>query len=238
MPKIQNISVVIPVYNEENNLYISINVIYKYLTELVGTNFEILIIENGSTDNTADIAKELEVEYPNVKSFNLRTPSWGEACRYGISQSKYNMVTFYPADLAFSLDFIGKAFRLLDKYPIILGIRYNEKSKVDRPLIRILISKIHTILVNMLFSSHYNDVNCIKAFRTDIGKKLFKYTKAKGPFIEVELIYLIEKTRIKFYEIPINHIEKEIARHPLYIVRSIFKNFISLLTFKLKNKNM
>lgn len=238
MPKIQSISAVIPVYNEENNLYTGINVIYKYLTKLVGTNFEILIIENGSTDNTANIAKELEVEYPHVKSFSLHTPSWGEACRYGIFQAKKDMVTFYPADLAFSLDFIGQAYRLLDKYPIILGVRYNEKSKVDRPLIRTVISKIHTILVNIFFNSHFNDVNCIKAFRTDIGKKFFKYTKAKGPFIEVELIYLIERTRIKFYEIPINHIEKEIARHPLYIVRSILKNFINLFAFKLKNLNM
>ena len=48
------------------------------------------------------------------------------------------------------------------------------------------------------------------------------------------LIYLIEKLGIEFLEIPINHIEKEIARHPLYIIRSIMKNFVKLILFKLR----
>ncbi len=235
MPKIRNISVVVPAYNEGKSLRSSIEVIYKYLISLVSNNFEILIIENGSTDNTFDIAKELEVEYPNIKSFFLPTPSYGEAYRYGILQAKNNMVTLYPVDLAFSLDFIERSYRLIDKYPIILGVRFHPESKVERPLIRVLISKIHTMLVNIIFNMHYNDVDCLKAFRTDIGKKLVNYTAAKGPFIEIELVYLIERMRIKFCEIPVNHIEKEIARHPFYIVRSIIKNFIELFKYRLVN---
>lgn len=235
MPKIQSISVVVPAFNEENNLRTSIKVIYKYLAKLVGINFEILIIENGSTDSTAEIAKELEVEYTNIKTFFLPTPSYGEAYRYGILQANYDMVTIYPVDLAFSLNFIGHAYRLFDKYQIIFGVRFHQESKVDRPLIRILISKIHTMLVNILFNTHYNDVDCLKAFKTDIGKKLVKYTTAKGPFIEVELVYLIERMGIKFWEIPVNHIEKKIARHPLYIVRSILNNFINLFKYKFRS---
>ena len=235
MSKIESISVVIPAYNEENYLRNSINVIYKYLTKLVGNYFEILIIENGSTDKTADIAKELEIEYTNIKAFSLPTPSFGEAYRYGILQASHDMVTTYPVDLAYSLNFIGRAYVLIAKYPIILGVRFHQKSRVNRPLIRILISKIHTTLVNILFGTDYNDVDCLKAFRTEIGKNLVKYTTSKGPFIEVELVYLIKRTRIKFYEIPVNHIEKEIARHPLYIFRSILKNFVELIKFKLRS---
>jgi glycosyltransferase involved in cell wall biosynthesis len=237
MSNIQSISVVVPAYNEEKNLRKSINIIYKYLTKLVGNHFEILIIENGSTDRTADIAKELEIEYSNIKTFSLPSPSLGEAYRYGILQANHDMVTAYPVDLAFSLNFIGLAYNLINKYPIILGIRFHEKSKVDRPLIRNLISKVHTALVNFIFGTHYNDVDCLKAFRTEIGKNLVKYTTSKGPFIEVELAYLLKRTRIKYYEIPVNHIEKEIARHPLYIFRSIFKNFIELLKYKLRSLN-
>ena len=237
MSNIQSISVVVPAYNEQNNLRKSINVIYKYLTKLVGNNFEILIIENGSTDRTADIAKELEIEYTNIKAFSLPSPSLGEAYRYGILQANHDMVTAYPVDLAFSLNFIGHAYKLINKYPIILGIRFHKKSKVERPLIRIVISKVHTTLVNLFFSTHYKDVDCLKAFRAEIGKKLVKHTTSKGPFIEVELSYLIKKARMNFYEIPVNHIEKEIARHPLYIFRSIFKNFIELLKYKLKSLN-
>ena len=68
-------------------------------------------------------------------------------------------------------------------------------------------------------------------------KNIVKFTSATGPFIEVELIYYIEKLGIKFREIPINHIEKVIARHPYYIFRSIIKNFIKLFVFKLKRLN-
>lgn len=238
MPKIQSISVIVPAYNEENDLRASINVIHKYLAKLVGSNFEILIVENGSTDKTADIAKELEVKYTNIKVFFLSTPSYGGAYRFGLLRANCDMVTLYPVDLAVSLDFIERAKRLLDKYPIVLGVRFHEKSKVDRPLIRILISKVHTILVNLFFGTHYNDVNCLKAFKTDIGKKLAKYTSATGTFIEVELSYLLKKTGIKFCEIPINHTEKEIARHLLYIVQSILKNFLNLFKYKFMNVNV
>ena len=234
MPNQGKISVVVPAYNEEADLHSSISIIYRYLTKLVEDKFEILIIENGSTDRTAEIAKILEEEFDNVKSFSLSTPSYGAAYRFGILQAKNEMVTLYPVDLAFSLDFIGRAFRLITKYPIILGVRFHKRSEIDRPFIRVLISKIHTILVNILLGTHYNDVDCLKAFQTSIAKKIIRYTVADGPFIEVELIYLLEKLGIEFLEIPINHIETEIARHPTYIIRSIMKNFVKLILFKLR----
>lgn len=233
MSKTQSISVIVPAYNEEKKLPSSIHVINNYLTKLSCKNFEILIIENGSNDNTADIAKKLAVEYENVKAISLRTPSYGEAYRYGILHTDCDMVTIYPVDLAFSLNFIGRSYALIDKFPIIFGVRFHQDSNVDRPLIRVLISKIHTILVNIFLGTHYNDVDCLKAYRTDIGKKLVKSTTAKDPFIEVELAYLIKKANISYHEIPINHIEKEIARHPLYLVRTILKNFINLFRYKL-----
>ncbi len=62
----QSISVVVPAFNEEKALRNSIKVIHKYLTELVDTNFEILIIENGSTDRTEEIAIELDNELTNT----------------------------------------------------------------------------------------------------------------------------------------------------------------------------
>jgi glycosyltransferase involved in cell wall biosynthesis len=228
------ISVVVPAYNEEKDLHSSIRIIYNYLTKLVEDEFEILIIENGSSDRTAEIAKNLEIEYDNVKSFSLNTPSYGAAYRYGILLAKNNMVTLYPVDLAFSLDFIGRAFRLINKYPTILGVRNHKKSEIDRPFIRILISKIHTILVNILLGTNYNDVDCLKAFQTPIAKKIVNHTSANGPFIEVEIVYLLEKLGVEYLEIPIDHIEKEIARHPTYIIRSIMKNFVKLILFKIR----
>ncbi|NHJ20019.1 MAG: glycosyltransferase [Candidatus Lokiarchaeota archaeon] len=234
MPKMNSISVVVPAYNEEKDLRNSINIIYRYLKNLIGEDFEILIVENGSTDKTAIIAKELETEFSNIKFFSLKTPSFGGAYRYGILHANNDMVTLYPVDLAFSLDFIGRAYRLINKYPIIFGVRFHQKSEVDRPFIRTFISKFHTLLVNAFFRTHYNDVDCLKAFQTDIGKELVKYTKANGPFIEVELVYLLKKRGLKYFEIPINHVEKEFARHPYYIIRSILKNFVQLLSYRLK----
>ena len=66
MPNQGKISVVVPAYNEEKNLYSSINIIHSYLTKLVEDKFEILIVENGSTDRTAEIARILDKEYVNV----------------------------------------------------------------------------------------------------------------------------------------------------------------------------
>lgn len=233
MPKTQSISVIVPAYNEEEKLHSSIEVINNYLNGIVGNNFEILIIENGSTDRTPQIAKNLTREYKNIKSFFLPKPSYGEAYRYGILQASSEMVTIYPVDLAFSLDFIGRAYKVIEKYPIILGVRFHKRSIVERNLIRVIISRVHTILVNIFFNTEYNDVDCLKAFRTNIGKELVKRTTANGPFIEVELAYLIDKRGISYYEIPVNHIEKSIARHPIYIIRSIIKNFIELLKYRI-----
>lgn len=229
----QSISVVVPAFNEEKDLRNSIKIIHEYMTKLVDTKFEILIVENGSTDRTAEIAIELDKEYTNVKSFSLKKASLGDAYRFGINKAKCDMITAYPVDLAFSLEFIGKAFELINKYPIILGVRFHQQSKNERPLIRILISRVHTLLVNLLLHTSYNDVDCLKAYQSNVGKKITKFTSATGPFIEVELVYLIEKLGIEFQEIPINHVEKELARHPYYIIRSIIRNLIKLITFRL-----
>lgn len=230
---IQSISVVVPAFNEEKDLRTSIKIIHKYMTKLIGPNFEILIIENGSTDRTAEIAIELDKEFTNVKSFSLKKASLGDAYRYGVNIAKCDMIIAYPVDLAFSLEFIGKAFERINKYPIILGVRFHQQSTNERPFIRILISRVHTFLVNLLFHTSYNDVDCLKAYRANVGKKIVKLTSATGPFIEVELVYLIEKLGIEFQEFPINHVEEELARHPYYIIRSIIRNLIKLITFRL-----
>ena len=187
----QSISVVVPAFNEEKDLRVSINVIYKYLTKLVDNNFEIIIIENGSTDSTAEIAFELDKEFTNVRSFSLKKASLGEAYRYGIHKARCDMITAYPVDLAFSLDFIGKAFKLIGKYPIILGVRYHQESENERPFIRILISKLHTFLVNLLFHTHYNDIDCLKIIDSTRVHPIKNLESGRGLYLEV--VFLIKK---------------------------------------------
>jgi glycosyltransferase involved in cell wall biosynthesis len=231
MKKIKNntLSIILPAYNEEKIIRKNVKTLLKFLQNLKLENYEIILVENGSTDKTLDLARELEKENKHVKLVSISKAGYGNAVRVGAKKVCFKKIIIYTMDLTFGMDSIKKMVEKLDEYPVVLGCRYMKGSKQDRPLIRIFISRAHNLLVNSFFGSKFNDVDCLKSFRSDVGKEIISHTKTNDAFIEVEIMTMVHKNKIPYYEIPTSHIEPTLARHPNYLIKIVINGFISLI---------
>lgn len=224
-----SLSVVVPVYNEQEILESTMLKLKQYLDSLNLLSYELILSENGSTDKSRDICNKLKDDYKGiVTSVFCDTPSFGEAIRKGIGIAKYENVVVYPADLTFSLDFIPRSLSLIHDYNIVYGSRYSKKSIQKRSFIRVLISKVHTKLINTLYRTNFSDIDSLKMYKTTYAKQILRKTNAHGPFIEVEIGVIVKNSGIKYAEIPINHIEEK-TRHFWYILKSVIIGFYDIL---------
>ena len=113
-------SLVIPVLNEDQILRRNTGTIIEYLDENLD-QYEIILVENGSSDNTETVAAQLCAEYPQVRSFSLPEPCLGEALKTGVINARFEKIVYYPIDLSVNLDFIETSVKLLDRNDIVVG---------------------------------------------------------------------------------------------------------------------
>lgn len=226
---VHSVSIVIPVYNEEDIIEKNIRKLVIFLEEKNIEDYEIIISENGSTDKTLEKAEKISSKHSKIKIVTTPFASFGKSIRIGVLETVKDVIVVYPIDLAFSLDFIYRPLKYMNKYEVVFGVRHHRESKMDRPMVRKIISKIHTPLINLILKSSFNDIDGLKCYKNEIGKEIIKKTKSNTPFIEVEIAAIIKNTGISYIEIPINHTETEIARHPRYIIKSIYKHVFELI---------
>jgi glycosyltransferase involved in cell wall biosynthesis len=227
--KTNTLSVILPAYNEEKIIRANVKTLLKFLDRLKLDNYEIVLVENGSTDNTLQIARELEKENKHMRVVSVPKAGYGNAVRIGARSVRYKKIIIYTTDLTFGLDSVKRMIEKLDDYPVVLGCRYMRDSEQDRPFIRIFISRSHNLLVNLFFGSHFNDVDCLKSFRSDVGREILARTKTNDAFIEVEMMAMVHTNKIPYYEVATSHIEPTLARHPSYLIKIVVGGFLSLV---------
>ena len=229
----KGLSVVVPVYNEEKILEKNMKILDNYLKKLK-ISHEIILSENGSTDSSREICRNLYKKNKNFRCIFSNIPSFGASIRKGSINAKYDKMLVFPVDL-WSLDYIKEALEKIKGYDSVYGSRYVKKSRQERPLLRVIVSVIHTKLVNMLLNTRYSDIDGIKMYKTNIGGKILEKTSSNSAFIEVEIGAIIKNSKIKYAEVSINHKEPK-TRHPRYIAKIVLHGIYELFAnyWKLK----
>jgi len=217
-----NLSIIIPAYNEENNLE---KIVKKTLLETKKSvkKFEIIIIDDGSKDNTYAVALQMVKKFNEIKVLqHPKNMGSGMAIRTGIIHAKNNLITYIPADGQFELSEIKKYIRAAQNADIVIGSRM-ERS--DYSLFRLLSSWVFIKLVNFLFHSNYKDVNWVHMWK----KKVFKniQVKSKGVFLLEETLVRASKAGFKIVEIDSLYKPrlsgKAKGSHPLTILKTLFE---------------
>lgn len=222
-----SVSIIVPIYNEEKILQKNMSILEKYLKSVKDIKtYEIILAENGSTDNSLEICKEL-TKFPNFSFFSLPFPSFGDAIREGFRRAKNEIIMTLPADLAFSIDFIERAFPHFEEIPIVLGSRNMRGCKNVRYPIRQIITKVHPLVLKLLYHIEVTDIGSLRAFRRNIGKRIMQRTIADGTLLDVETVLLITNSKINYVEIPVNHIETR-KTHFVFKKR-FFSHFFKLI---------
>lgn len=144
----------VPAYNEEELLEKNVLRLYEWLS-LRSTPFEILVVNNGSTDRTPQIMKTLEDQYSWFRGFHLQERSVGKAFAKGVREAKYSYVISMDADLSADLIFIQYAESLLKYSSMVVGSKTLGQQK--RSWIRVLGSQFYLIFTQILFQMTITD---------------------------------------------------------------------------------
>lgn len=206
----RNFSVIIPIYNEEAILGNSIRELHRQLKEKRSRNYEIILVENGSQDNTRNVISTLLKQIPQVKVVTLPQPDFGRAFKSGVFKSKFSSTVLFNADW-WDIDFLEKSLVLLRKHSIIIGSKRLSSALDKRPLLRKMGSTVLTWALRVLFAYPGSDSHGIKTFRRKDLINILKVCKTHE-IIESEILIRAKKQKLSLFELAVSIEEIRPAR--------------------------
>ncbi len=224
------LSVVVPAYRERDHIADTVAALRTALEPVRLTGgLEIVIVDDGSGDGTADAARaagaDVVLEQPENRGK-------GAAVRRGALASHGRTVAFTDADLSYSPD---QLLRLLaaveDGWDVVVGSRRHEDTTtlVRAGRLRELGGRAINLLTQAVLLGQYRDTQCgLKAFRSDVARLLFGRSRIDGFAFDVELFHLAERYRLSLTEVPVSVANSSrstvrVARDALHLVRDLFR---------------
>ena len=220
------VSVVLPAHNEEDMLQATVGDIIDGL-RIRGGSFEVIVVENGSTDATAAIAEGLAGEHPEVRSFRSDEPDYGKALRRGLLASTGEVVVNFDVDY-YDLGFLDIAVEAVRAGAgVVVGSKRGAGAQDDRPVSRRLVTAGFAFVLRAGFGLRASDTHGMKALdrarlvplaeRCVLGKDLF----------DTELVLRAERGGLEVREIPVHVEERRPARSS--ILRRIVRTPLGLV---------
>ena len=221
-----DLSLVIPVYNQQDRIIDTLKEVNQVLEKTV-PSYEILVVNDGSIDDTWKIIQK-EAEYnQNVKSFSYsENIGKGYAVKTGISHSKGNFVLFLDADREISTTEIKTYIQELENFDLVIGSKTHRLSQVNAPRLRKFLSASFNLLVRILVGIKIKDTQSgLKAGRGPVLRSIFKILTVKRYAFDVELIMLSNLLNLKIKEMPI-----KITQTNHFKINEIIKMFFDVLS--------
>lgn len=225
------ISIVIPVYNEQNRIGQNIEEIFSYLFK-TGLKFEVVIVDDGSLDETAKILSDLKNQHPIRVLTHKKNSGKGAAIKTGIAHARGEIILFTDIDLSVPIDFLGKYLAILTKdVDIIIGTRAKEGAKVmiRQSWLREIMGESFTILSNSILWVGVSDFTCgFKMFRKKAAETIFKRQLIKRWAFDAESLFIARKHHFKIKEVPVvwTHSEGSKVRFPGDLIDSLWGLFM------------
>ena len=188
-----SVDVVIPVLNEAHVLKKSVGTLLSFLRSSLRYRWQIVIVDNGSTDGTQNVAKELVAAHPDVKLLRLLQKGRGRALRHAWLRSNADMVCYMDVDLSTKLDHIPELLNAIaqDGYDIATGSRLMRESRIRRSLKREIISRIYNVLVKAVLFTRFSDAQCgFKALSRKAVEEIVPQIKDQAWFFDTEMLVL------------------------------------------------
>lgn len=198
------LSIVIPAHNEEKRLPLTFDKIDKYLKKQKYT-YEVIVVENGSKDKTAQITREFAKAHKYVKLLVVKTRGKGLAVKQGMLKARGEYRFICDADLSMPIEEIGKFLPPSSHADVMIGVREGKGAKrIGEPAKRHIIGRIFNLIIKLSILPGFEDTQCgFKMFTASAADKLFRIQKLNGIGFDIELIFLAKKLGYKIEEIPI-----------------------------------
>lgn len=234
----EKLTIVIPVFNEAKKIEATINEVTGYLSRK-GYSYELIIVDDGSEDDTLDVIKRYKALNSNGNIRILEnSPNRGKGfvVRKGIIEATGDYILFMDADNStriFELERMLPCFE--EGYDVIIGSRRLKNVPSDivisQPSSRHILGEIYIYISRLFFKISVRDYNCgFKMFKNNVAKKIFSKQMMDDWSFDLETLFLVEKYCFKIKEVPVNwkHYEDSKVRPVLDGIKS----FISILKIK------
>ena len=210
-----HLSVIIPAYNEEPNFKKgAIDEVPKYL-EAQDYSYEVLIVDDGSDDKTADLAEAFAKKHSNIRVIKNPHQGKAETVKTGVQEARGELILFTDFDQATPLAEVEKLLPHFPQFDIVIGSRQLPGAKREKePFHRHLMGLVFNLIVQAIAIRGIWDTQAgFKCFKNEVAKELFgqlkvygKGKKVQGALVtafDVELLFIAKKRGYKIKEVPI-----------------------------------
>lgn len=225
MNKDLSLSFVLPMYNESENILITVETICTIAEELTN-DYEIVIVDDASTDNSVEIVQAISSTNMAVKFFRLdKNTKFGGAFAKGFKSATKDVIVYMDSDLPVGIDDIKASVPFVRENDIVTG--YSKVKKGDT-VKRKIISGIYNVMVQTLFGLNVRDINS--------GYKVVKKRViddldfiSKSPFIDVELFIHAKKHNFKVKQYPLIFISRTGGKSHIARIPVILATFLDMI---------
>src|SRR5919198_3662681 len=219
------LSVLFPAYNDSGTIASMVIRTVKAASELT-PDFEIIVVDDGSGDGTADIADELARTYPQVRAVHHPTNrDYGAALQTGFRTATKELIFYTDGDAQYDPSELAKLWAgMTGDVDLVNGYKI---SRAD-PVHRIVIGRIYHYIVSILFGLGLRDVDCdFRLMRRAIFEQI-NLQKTSG-IICVEMMKKIEDAGFRIAEVPVHHYHRAFGRSQFFNFRRLFRTGCDLL---------
>ncbi|MBF6591075.1 MAG: glycosyltransferase family 2 protein [Ktedonobacterales bacterium] len=225
----RGISVVLPARNEELVIAETVSHCVAVLS-IVAPDYEVLVVDDGSTDRTGEIADAMAAANPHVRVIHNRpNRGYGGALTAGFQAASKQLTFFMDADGQFDIRDITQLLMLREQgYRAVLGYREHRND----PLIRLINAWGWTTLVSLLYGLRVRDVDCaFKLYDTSLVR--VADVVAEGAMVNTEMLVKLSRLGIKFIQVPVHHyprVHGSASGANLKVIARAFRELLQLHT--------
>lgn len=229
LPVIVHISTILPAYNEEGNIGTMVADVLATM-QSVASDFEIVIVDDGSRDRTAEIARELSARHPQVRLVQHPTNlGYGAALHTGFTNTTKELVFFTDADNQFVLSELNRFLPHIGRVDMVIGYRAPRRDS----RYRLLLGRGWSLLVTLLFGYTARDIDCaFKLFRREILDHMI--IDARGATFSAEFLVRARRQGYRIAEVPVSHRPRRAGKPTGARLHVILRAFEELVLFRMR----
>ncbi len=222
------VTVVIPVYNEEGILSSSLSDLLDKLAS-VDFTYEIIVAENGSSDRTVEIAEGFSERFEQIRTFSCGEPNYGKALRQGIFRARGQYIICDEIDLC-DVDFYRDALaHLRQGVDLVVGSKRAPGARDRRPLYRRVATQVLNGMLRVAVGFRGTDTHGLKAFRRDALMDIVEACVVDKDMFASEFVVRTHRAERSWVEVPIDLVEKRPPSINLFRrVPNVLKNIARL----------
>jgi glycosyltransferase involved in cell wall biosynthesis len=232
--KLPELSIFFPFWNEEEN----IEEVVTRAASIAGTvakKWEIIIVDDGSKDDTYKISQSLEKKDSRIRVIRHTTNrGYGAALKTGLEHASYEYVVFTDGDLQFDFSEVTKFIEKINNSDLVIGYRTKRSDSTMRHILMLL----HRLWVFFFFRFYVKDIDCgFKMFRSRAIDAIMPL-RSEGAMITTEILAKAHAKKLKFAQVGVNHYPRKYGTASganfSVILRAILETFI--LYYDIKSK--